>query len=114
MVKAPCRCLPPIGDGAALCGLMGRMGLVVSMRLHALIFACARQTRVAAISYDPKVSGFMDYLGSDCCVELLEVSERAMKDLIDQAMAQDTPHQVDRLQALAAENGILAGQLLNT
>ena len=114
MVKAPCCCLSPIGDGAALCGLMGRMGLVVSMRLHALIFACARQTRVAAISYDPKVSGFMDYLGSDCCVALPEVTEQAMKDLNDQAMAQDFPHQVDRLRTLAAENGTLAGRLLNT
>ena len=112
MVKAPCRCLPTIVDGAALCGLMGRMDLVVSMRLHALVFACAQQTRVAAISYDPKVSGFMSYLGSDCCVALPDVNEQAMKDLIDRAMAQDTPHQVEHLQALASENGILAGKLL--
>ena len=112
MVKAPSRILEPIDDGAALCGLMGRMELVVSMRLHALIFACARQTRVAAISYDPKVSGFMKYLGSDSCVELPDVTCRAMMDLIDGAMAQDTPHQVDRLKALASENGILAGELL--
>ncbi len=112
MVKAPCRCLPPIGDGAALCALMGRMGLVVSMRLHALVFACARQTRVAAISYDPKVSGFMGYLGSDCCVELADVTGQNMKNLIDRAMAQSPPHQVDRLRILAAENGILAGELL--
>ena len=112
MVKVPCRVLPPVGDGAALCGLMGRMELVVSMRLHALIFSCAQQTRVAAISYDPKVSGFMKYLGSACCVELAEVTEGNMKDLIDRAMAQNTPHQVDRLRALANENGILAGELL--
>ena len=114
MVKAPCRCLPPIEEGAALCGLMGRMGLVVSMRLHALVFACARQTRVAAISYDPKVSGFMNYLGSDCCVALPDVNEQSMRDLIDGAMAQDTPHQVEHLQALAAENGTLAGSLLRS
>ena len=113
MVKAPCQILPPIADGRALCGLMGRMALVVSMRLHALVFACARQTRVAAISYDPKVSGFMGYLGSECCVELGDVTEAAMKDLIDQAMAQDFPHQVGHLKALANENGILAGELLN-
>ena len=112
MVKAPCRCLPPIRDGAALCGLMGRMGLVVSMRLHALVFACAQQTRAAAISYDPKVSGFMSYLGSECCVALPDVTGQAMKDLIDRAMAQDAPHQVGHLKALAAENGNLAGELL--
>ena len=113
MVKAPCQILPPIADGRALGGLMGRMALVVSMRLHALVFACARQTRVAAISYDPKVSGFMGYLGSECCVELGDVTEAAMKDLIDQAMAQDFPHQVGHLKELANENGILAGELLN-
>ena len=112
MVKAPCHVLPPMEDGGALCGLMGRMGLVVSMRLHALIFACAQQTRVAAISYDPKVSGFMSYLGSECCVELDRVTERELKALLDRAMAQDTPHQVGHLKALANENGILAGELL--
>ena len=113
MVKAPCQILPPVADGKALCGLMGRMELVVSMRLHALVFACARQARVAAISYDPKVSGFMGYLGSECCVELHQVTENAMRDLIDHAMAQNTPHQVGHLKALANENGILAGELLN-
>ena len=112
MVKAPCYMLPPVEDGAALCGLMGRMGLVVSMRLHALVFACAQQARVAAISYDPKVSGFMSYLGSECCVELDRVTEQELKALLDRAMAQDTPHQVGPLKALANENGILAGQLL--
>jgi hypothetical protein len=40
------------------------------------------------------------------------VTEQARKDLIDQAMAQDTPHQVEHLRALANENGILAGELL--
>ena len=114
MVKAPSRVLEPISDGAALCGLMGMMDVVVSMRLHALIFACARQTPVAAISYDPKVSGFMNYLDSDCCVELEAVTEQNLKDLLDRAMAQDTPHQVDRLRILAGENGTLAGELLNS
>jgi CBS domain containing-hemolysin-like protein len=112
MVKAPCHVLPPVEEGAALCGLMGRMGLVVSMRLHALVFACAQQTRVAAISYDPKVSGFMSYLGSDCCVELDRLTEQELKTMLDRAMAQDTPHQVGHLKALANENGILAGELL--
>ena len=113
MVKAPCCCVEPVADGAALCGLMGRMELVIAMRLHALIFACARQTRVAAISYDPKVSGFMGYLGSDSCVELEDVTEQTLKDLIDRAMSGDgLHHQVDHLKALANDNGILAGELL--
>ena len=113
LVKAPCQVLPPVADGTALCGLIGRMELVVSMRLHALIFACAQQTKVAAISYDPKVTGFMNYLGSESCVELNDASDKAIKDMIDRAMTRDIPAQVDHLKALAEENGILAGELLH-
>ena len=112
MVKAPCQVLPPVADGRALCGLIGRMELVVSMRLHALIFACAMQTRVAAISYDPKVTGFMNYLGSDCCLELDRVSEGNLKDMIDRSMNRELSDRVNVLKALAAENGTLAGELL--
>lgn len=109
----PALVLPPITNGAELCGLFGRMELVVSMRLHALIFACSQQTRVAAISYDPKVSGFMDYLGSDCCVALETVTEASMKELIDRSMKSAAVwSQTTHLQALAQENGILAGELL--
>ena len=113
MVKAPCRILEPVERGETLCGLMGRMDLVVAMRLHALVFACARQTRVAAISYDPKVSGFMSYLGSESCVALDSVTAERMQALLDQAMSETDQHtHVDQLKALAAENGRLAAQLL--
>lgn len=113
LVKAPCKVLPPIANGAQLCGLIGKMELVVSMRLHALIFACSQQTRVAGISYDPKVSGFMEYLGSENCVELGNVTRERMRELLDRAMTSGYQvEQVNHLKALAVENGILAGQLL--
>ena len=96
-----------------LCGVIARMGLVVSMRLHALIFACGQKTRTVAISYDPKVSGFMDYMGSENCVELPQVTEAALREMIDRAMAADPgTEQLSRLKTLAAENGRLAGKLL--
>ena len=115
MVKAPCRVLEPELDGPGLCGLLGEMDLVVSMRLHALIFACARQTRVAAISYDPKVSGFMSCLGSESCVALEKVTAESMTALIDRAMSEaEQPRNVSQLKAMAGENGILAGELLRS
>ena len=115
LVKAPCQVLDLVDSGETLCGLMGLMDLVVAMRLHALVFACARQTRVAAISYDPKVSGFMDYLGSESCVALENVTGETMKSLIDRAMQETDQHtHVDQLKALAEENGILAGKLLRS
>ncbi len=113
LVKAPCKVLPPISDGTVLCGLISRMELVVSMRLHALIFACSQRTRIVGISYDPKVSGFMNYLGSDNCVELSEVTAEKVSQKIDNALNEsEMSSNLNHLKALAAENGYLAGRLL--
>lgn len=113
MVKAPCKVLSPDIDGAQLCGLIARMELVVSMRLHALIFACSQYTKVVGISYDPKVSGFMSYLGSDDCIDLSQVTERTLCDLVDNALTENyRPENVNALKAMAEENGIRAGELL--
>ncbi len=114
-VKAPVVVLPPMTDAAALSGLMGKMELVMAMRLHALVFACAQETRVAAISYDPKVSGFMDYLGSENCVPLEAATEEALRQMLDQAMSSGSfASQTEKLKELAQINGTLAGQLLRT
>ena len=113
MMKVPCTLLPPISDGTVLCGLISRMKLVVSMRLHALIFACSQQTRIVGISYDPKVSGFMNYLGSDNCVELSEVTAEKLKEKIDSALTErEMTSNLNHMKALAAENGYLAGKLI--
>ena len=113
MMTVPCKVLPPIADGGQLCGLIARMELVISMRLHALIFASAQQTRVVAISYDPKVSGFMNYLGQEDCVELDQLDGPTLCGMVDHAMTRDgLSANGNHLKALAAENGYLAGQLL--
>ena len=113
MMKIPCTVLPPISDGTVLCGLIARMELVVSMRLHALIFACSQQTKIVGISYDPKVSGFMNYLGSDNCVELGDVTARLLIEKLDNALTgQELTGNLNHLKALAAENGYLAGKLI--
>jgi polysaccharide pyruvyl transferase CsaB len=43
--------------------LFGQVRLVMAARLHALILAAAVGTRVAGISYDPKVAALLDRLG---------------------------------------------------
>lgn len=109
----PCEMLSAVDDGAVLCGIIARMELVVSMRLHALIFACSQQKRIVGISYDPKVSGFMDYLGSDNCVRLEELTKEALCGKIHKAVTEtDLSGNLAHLKDLAAENGRLAGKLL--
>lgn len=113
MLQVPHKLLPPIMDGATLCGLIANMELVVGMRLHALIFACSQQTKVVGISYDPKVSGFMNYLGSPNCVELEALRAETLIAKIDAALGEEIlSNQISQLKALAEENSHLAGQLL--
>lgn len=114
MLRCPHVVLPPIEDGGVICALMGRMELVVSMRLHALIFAAGQGTPVVGISYDPKVSSFMDYLNQENYVTLNEVSDGSLCDCIDSAQADQATGQeiLSRLRALAGENGRLAWKLL--
>lgn len=94
--------------------LMQRMNVVVSMRLHGLIFAAGLGVPTVGIVYDPKVSGFLDYLGSEQYLPLQDVNISALGDLIDGAIG-DTIAEQDAarcLRQLAAKNAQIAKELL--
>ena len=115
LVRCPKIALPVIQDGATICAVISKMEIVMSMRLHALIFASGQGVPVAGIVYDPKVSSFLDYLEQANYISAGEVSAGALCDLID-AAASSRPVEgeiVGRLRRLAARNGELAWELYN-
>lgn len=100
--------------GNQIIGLVQRMSLVISMRLHTLVFAAGRAVPMVGVVYDPKVSGFLDELGQKCYLSLKDATAQALCRQIDTALAQ-TDHgaaQTKHLRALAAENENLVRQLL--
>ena len=110
----PCKAfvLPAPRDEQLTIGMMQKMRVIVSMRLHALIFASSVGAPLAAISYDPKVTGFMAYLGQKHCIELADVTTDALCALVERAMQTAEPYSTERLKALAAENEAVARRLL--
>ena len=104
--------LPAPRDEQLTIGMMQKMRVIVSMRLHALIFASSVGAPLAAISYDPKVTGFMAYLGQEHCMELADVTKPALCRLVEDTMQASQPYSTDRLKTLAAENETAARELL--
>ena len=77
------------GDNAGeILTLVRRMSLVISMRLHVLVFASGQGVPLVGIVYDPKVSAFLDHLGQDLYLPLAETNAASLCDLIDAALAE--------------------------
>lgn len=80
-------------DASLTIGLMSRMAAVVSMRLHGLIFAASTGTPVVGVSYDPKVTAFLDSVGEELCIPFDEVSAESLCGLVERAVAKGSDTQ---------------------
>ena len=72
----------------AVAFLVVTVSLVISMRLHVLVFASGQGVPLVGIVYDPKVSAFLDHLGQDLYLPLAETNAASLCDLIDAALAE--------------------------
>ena len=86
-MKAPYHILDEWAEPELLIGLLGRMEVVVSMRLHGLIFSSLSGVPVVGVSYDPKIGSFLKYLDAGSCIALEDVTENNLNEAVDQAVA---------------------------
>ncbi len=77
----------PLGPREML-ALVGSLGLLVGMRLHALLFAAAQGVPVVPIAYDPKVDALMRDLGGPAPIGLDAIRPVQVTDAIAAAMAE--------------------------
>ena len=78
--------LDDAGSAGTIIGALSRMQAVVSMRLHALIFAAGQGIPLAGVVYDPKVSAFLRYIGQENFQDLSSLTLERRKAMIDQAV----------------------------
>ena len=110
-----CPVLEATEDAGVVVGLIRRASAVLGMRLHALIFAAAQGTPFAGVAYDPKVTGFMDYIGQGLCCALEEADTNRLCSMVDSLRLFDGAEfraAAQRLRTLAAENAKEALALL--
>lgn len=113
MVQGPCHVLAAPHDGDLIVGLMRRMQVVTSMRLHALIFAAGQGIPLVGVVYDPKVSGFLDYLDQKRYVSLEDVTTEKLIELVEDALSVGPDaYSAQRLRSLAEENEAAARELI--
>ena len=98
-------------------GVLSRMQAVVSMRLHGLVFAAGQGVPLAGVSYDPKVSAFLDYIEQDNYVSLEQADAKTMCAMIDRAMSMsgqkdELRRRTELLYAREDNNQIAAARLL--
>ena len=92
----------------------GRCKTILAMRLHSLIYAANMNVPTVAIAYDPKVSGFMNYLGMEDYVpaetltkdELLKALEKVI--LNEEQIKENLASNIKTLDLKARENAELA------
>ena len=116
--SAPCAILPGSASAENVISLFSRMEVVLSMRLHALVFAAGHGVPLVGAVYDPKVSSFLDAAGQDLYTPLDELTEDILRSHLDAAVARAEDRalreeSVRKLRVLEENNSTQARRLLN-
>ena len=116
-MKAPHHLLDETGSSDHTIGLFARMKVVVSMRLHALVFAAGQGVPLVGVVYDPKVNSFLHYIGQDLYTDLNALTLEDLKAHIDAAVSRMGDdgflrEGVERLRQVERRNQDAAAELL--
>lgn len=79
-------------------GLVSACELVIAMRLHAIIYAAETGVPAIGLSYDPKVSGFVKYIGVDTTLGIEDFSKEKLV-----SMAQEITENREEIKASLEE-----------
>lgn len=101
--------------GAQMMGIIRECKMTIGMRLHTLIYSVAAGVPSVGIVYDPKIIGFMDYVGGFGYVNADNLKLEELKRLIDSCFNQKQNAFMDNLEKmreLSRENAVMAIKLI--
>ena len=97
-----------------LLSLVGNMDLIISIRLHALIFAGVMGVPMIGISYDPKIDRFLDSIGERPVGNLQSITKGELADEFERKWTLRDEYRgnnaamMKKLRELAIENARIA------
>jgi polysaccharide pyruvyl transferase WcaK-like protein len=78
-----CRILSKEYGVKELLAIISRMELVISMRLHTLIYAVGINTPAIGVVYDPKIKSFLKYINQETYLETRNIDVAAAMKMIE-------------------------------
>lgn len=115
LMKKNCVVLEDEFSTPEILSLVGCMDILISIRLHALIFAGVMNIPILGISYDPKIERFLDSIGEKPLGTLENVTAEKIFDGVLSKLHKKILHnesQLKNLRELALKNARLAIELL--
>lgn len=116
LMKNPCTVLDEEFSTGEILSLVGCTNVLISIRLHALIFAGVMSVPMLGISYDPKIERFLDSIGEKPLGNLYDVTaEKIFLETIKKLDAKNFHDEslLKNLRELALKNARLALELLH-
>ena len=101
-------------DTEQFLSLMGNFNLLIGMRLHALIFAAVMELPFVAVSYDPKIDGFVKDIDGVSAGNVTNLQEKQILTAVKQALkvSQNSKDLLEKLRVKALLNSKEAFELL--
>ena len=93
-------------------GVIRNSQLNVAMRLHSIIYSVAQGVRTVALRYDPKIDGFMEYVGLDYICDVESVTALELYENIKNSYISENNHRNDELREKAKQNTTKALEMI--
>jgi polysaccharide pyruvyl transferase CsaB len=100
-------------------GIIAKTQMLIGMRLHALIFAASLGIPIVGMVYEPKVEGFMQYVGQVSAGNINSLETESLKKIIDEvwnnrdSIKENLDKNIAFLKDKAFENARIAMDLID-
>ena len=94
-------------------GIIGNADLNIAMRLHSMIYSLSEGVKTIALRYDPKIDGFMNYVGLSDKVDVETITKETLGDALVKAFNKEIPDNSGELRKKAKINTLKAIDLIS-